>query len=85
MVTEAAKLFEADAMRQTYTPTHRRLVVSPENSRAMLTEFIKGAQQELLIYDAQVSDNAIQKVLQERAKAGVQIRIIGGLEKSLTG
>ena len=85
IVSEAMKLFEADALRQSYTPAHRRLVVSPENSRALLTEFIKGAKQQLLIYDAQVSDNAIQKVLQERAKAGVDVRIIGTLEKSLKG
>jgi phosphatidylserine/phosphatidylglycerophosphate/cardiolipin synthase-like enzyme len=81
IVREAAQLFEADALRQNYTPTHPRLVVSPENSRARLTAFIKGARRELLIYDAQVSDNAIQKVLAERAKAGVRIRILGCLEK----
>jgi len=48
----------------------------------MLTAFIKGARRELLIYDAQVSDNAIQKLLTERADAGVKIRIIGRLEKA---
>jgi cardiolipin synthase len=81
VVQEAVKLFDADALRQNYTPAHRRLVVSPENSRARLTEFIKGARKQLLIYDSQVSDNAIQKVLAERAKAGVKIRILGRLEK----
>jgi cardiolipin synthase A/B len=85
IVAEAVKLFDADALRQTYTPSHRRLVVSPENSRAVLTEFLKGAKQQLLIYDAQISDNAIQKVLQERADAGVEIRVIGKLEKTLDG
>jgi phosphatidylserine/phosphatidylglycerophosphate/cardiolipin synthase-like enzyme len=83
VVQEALKLFEADALRQNYTPGHRRLVVSPENSRAVLTEFLKQAKKQLLIYDAQVSDNAIQRVLQERAKAGVEVRIIGTLEKRL--
>jgi phosphatidylserine/phosphatidylglycerophosphate/cardiolipin synthase-like enzyme len=83
IVAEAMKLFEADALRQNYAPSHRRLVVSPENSRALLTAFIKGAKKQLLIYDAQVSDNQVQKVLQERSKAGVEIRIIGSLEKSL--
>jgi cardiolipin synthase A/B len=83
MVAEAMKLFEADALRQNYVPAHSRLVVSPENSRGLLTAFLKGAKRQLLIYDSQVSDNAIQKVLQERAKAGVEIRIIGSLEKSL--
>ena len=85
IVNEALKLFDADALRQTYTPAHKRLVVSPENSRALLTDFIKGAKQQLLIYDAQVSDNAIQKALKERADAGVEIRILGKLEKSLNG
>ncbi len=83
IVAEAMKLFEADALRQNYVPAHKRLVVSPENSRALLTAFIKGAKRQLLIYDAQISDNGIQKVLQERARAGVDIRVIGSLEKSL--
>ena len=83
LVAEAMKLFEADALRQNYSPAHQRLVVSPENSRELLTAFLKGAKRQLLIYDAQVSDNAIQKVLQERARAGVEIRVIGSLEKSL--
>jgi phosphatidylserine/phosphatidylglycerophosphate/cardiolipin synthase-like enzyme len=81
LVHEATRLFDADALRQNYVPGHSRLVVSPENSRAVLTAFIKGARKELLIYDAQLRDNAVQKVLAERAKAGVKIRIIGSLEK----
>ena len=85
IVQEAMKLFEADALRQNYAPGHRRLVVSPENSRALLTQFLKEAKRELLIYDEQVTDNAIQRVLQERANAGVDIRIIGKLEKPLSG
>jgi phosphatidylserine/phosphatidylglycerophosphate/cardiolipin synthase-like enzyme len=84
-VQEAMKLFDADANRQNYVPGHRRLVVSPENAREVLTDFIRRAKKQLLIYDAQVSDNAIQKVLQERAKAGVEVRIIGALEKPLNG
>jgi len=85
IVHEAMNLFEADANRQNYVPGHRRLVVSPENARDVLTDFIRGAKKQLLIYDAQVSDNSIQKVLQERAKAGVEVRIIGSLEKALNG
>jgi len=60
-------------------------VVSPENSRALLTAFVKGARKQLLIYDAQVSDNAVQKVLADRAGDGVEIRILGGLEKDIKG
>jgi phosphatidylserine/phosphatidylglycerophosphate/cardiolipin synthase-like enzyme len=85
LVAEAMKLFEADALRQDYQPAHDRLVISPENSRAVLTAFVRGARRQLLIYDAQVSDNAVQKVLADRAADGVEIRILGTLEKDITG
>ena len=85
LVKEAASLFEADSTRQTYAPSHERFVVSPETSRARLTSFIKAAKTQLLIYDEKVSDNAIQRLLKERADAGVEIRILGKLEKALNG
>jgi phosphatidylserine/phosphatidylglycerophosphate/cardiolipin synthase-like enzyme len=85
IVAAAMKLFEADALRQDYEPNHPRLVVSPENSRTQLTSFVKGARKQLLIYDAQVSDNAVQKLLADRASDGVEIRILGGLEKDIKG
>jgi cardiolipin synthase len=85
LVKEALTLFEADRTRQQYIPGDDRLVVSPESSREVLTTFLKRARKQLLIYDMKVSDNSIQKVLQQRAKAGVEIRIIGKLEKSLDG
>ena len=85
VVKDAADLFEADSNRQTYAPSHDRFIVSPETSRARLTSFIKAARKQLCIYDPQVSDNSIQRLLEERAKAGVEIRIIGKLEKALSG
>jgi cardiolipin synthase len=85
LVAEALKLFEADNNRTVYEPGYRRLVVSPETSRDALTMFMKRAKRQLLIYDEQVSDNLVQRVLLERAKAGVEIRIIGKLEKKLPG
>jgi len=85
LVKDAASLFEADSTRQTYAPSHERFVVSPETSRARLTSFIKAAKTQLLIYDEKVSDNAIQRLLKERADAGVEIRILGKLEKALNG
>ena len=85
IVAEAMRLFEADVQRQDYTPAHQRLVVSPENSRTLLTTFVRGARRQLLIYDAQVSDNTIQKVLADRASDGVEIRILGSLEKDIRG
>lgn len=82
---EAQKLFEADFNRHGYSPGHTRFVVSPENSRTVLTNFIRSAKKQLLIYDQQVSDNLVQRVLAERARNGVEIRIIGCLEKPLEG
>ena len=85
LVKEAASLFEADRTRQPYTPGHDRLAVSPESSREILTDFVKGAKKQLLIYDEKVTDNLILRVLQARVKAGVEIRVIGKIEKSLAG
>ena len=85
LVQEAMKLFEADMNRKPYDPSYPRFVVSPENSREVLTAFIRGAQKQLLIYDAQVSDNLIQRVLAQRCRAGVETRIIGKIEKDLPG
>ena len=80
LVQEASKLFEADFNRQPYTPGSGRFVVSPENGRERLTKFIQGARRELLIYDPKVSDDAVLRVLVERQKAGVDVKVIGRVE-----
>ncbi len=85
LVKDAAALFEADSNRLTYAPSHDRFVVSPETSRARLTSFIKGAKRQLCIYDEKVTDNLIQRLLEERVKAGVEIRVIGKCEKNIPG
>jgi phosphatidylserine/phosphatidylglycerophosphate/cardiolipin synthase-like enzyme len=75
-VQEAVKLFEADCARQPYV-AGGSLVISPANSRAQLSAFISKAKKQLLIYDPKVSDIRIIKLLKERAKAGIEIRIMG--------
>jgi len=80
LVREAMKLFEADFERQPYVPGNDRFIVSPENARERLTDFIKGARKELLIYDPQVTDDAMLRVLTERITAGVDVKIIGKVE-----
>jgi cardiolipin synthase A/B len=85
LVKEACSLFEADSTRQPYSPNHDRFVVSPETSRELLTAFVRQARKQLLIYDAQVSDNLVQRVLLDRVRAGVEIRIIGKIEKICPG
>jgi phosphatidylserine/phosphatidylglycerophosphate/cardiolipin synthase-like enzyme len=85
IVAEAIKLFEADSTRQPYTAAHDRLIVSPENARTGLARFIKRAKKELLVYDMKVSDRQMIKLLQERVKAGVDVRILGKVGKKGVG
>src|SRR5580704_16102358 len=79
LVSEAIKLFEADCTRQPYAASCERFVVSPENSRDRLSALLKGARKQLLIYDPEVGDPAIVRLLADRAKAGIDVRIIGRL------
>ena len=85
IVAEGRKLFEADSTRQPYTAGHDAFLVSPENARTGLASFIKSAKKELLIYEMKISDRQMIKLLQERAKAGVDIRIIGKVSKKAEG
>jgi phosphatidylserine/phosphatidylglycerophosphate/cardiolipin synthase-like enzyme len=85
VLREAERLFEADFTKQTYEPASKALVVSPENSRPVLTAFIESAKKELLIYDHKVSDGRMIKLLLARAKAGVDVRILGHVAMSGTG
>ena len=76
-VHEAVRLLEADSARQPYAAGLDTFVVSPVNSRKVLRDFLKRAKKQLLIYDPQISDKEMLGILQERAKAGVEIRVIG--------
>ena len=77
LVQEAVKLFEADCARRPYSASSDNFVVSPVNSRKVLRTFLERAKKQLLIYDPQISDKEMIGVLQQRAKAGVEIRVIG--------
>lgn len=77
LVAEAVKLFEADTKRQPYVPGLSAFVVSPVNARKELSAFLKGAKKELLIYDPEISDPAILRLLDARTQAGVSIKVIG--------
>jgi len=85
LVQEAVRLFEADMTRQPYTPGLDEFVVSPLNARKQLATFLKGARKQLLIYDTQVSDGQMVKILEGRARAGVEVRIIGEVTRKGSG
>jgi phosphatidylserine/phosphatidylglycerophosphate/cardiolipin synthase-like enzyme len=85
LIQEAMRLFEADCARQDYTAGTNEFVVSPVNARERLAAFIKSAKKQLLIYDPKVSDRSMLRILSERAKAGVDVRIIGKLGSGKAG
>ena len=81
IVSALSKVIDADHNRLPPIITSPRLVVSPENAREQLSKFIQGARRELLIYDANVSDDRIIALLMQRAAAGVIVKILGSLEQ----
>ncbi|MBL8166677.1 MAG: phosphatidylserine synthase [Acidobacteria bacterium] len=85
LVDEALRLFEADVERRKLPPELPHFVVSPLNAREKLSEYILGAQKQLLIYDSKLSDAQMIKHLENRAKAGVDIKVIGAMDKRVKG
>ncbi len=77
LVGEAIKLFECDSKRRKYTPKSPNFLISPLNARKELAAFIGAAEKELLIYDVKITDREMIRLLEERAAAGVEVRIIG--------
>lgn len=85
LVAEAVRLFAADAAGKGHKVEAEHFVISPLNSRKKLTDFILGAEKQLLIYDGKLSDAQMLKHLENRAKAGVEIKIIGATSKPIKG
>ena len=81
LVKEAMDLFECDSKRRPYKPGSSRFLVSPLNARKELEEFIRKAKKELLIYDVKITDREMIKALEETAKHGVEIRVIGKMAR----
>jgi len=55
--------------------------VSPVNARERLAAFLSGAKRQLLVYDDGITDGAMIRILHNRVRAGVDLRIIGKIEK----
>ena len=81
IVAALTRVIDADHTRMPPVISSSRLVVSPENARQQLMDFIEKARRELLIYDASVTDDQVIALLIKRAAAGVRVRILGSLEK----
>ncbi len=84
LVREAQKLFDADCHRQPYTYGLSNLIVSPVNARRELEAFLRKEKKELLIYDPHIGDPAMMRLLEDQAKAGVNVRVIGQMTPKST-
>lgn len=81
LIKEAEALFEADSKRRPYKPDSSRFLVSPLNARKELAAFLRGAKKQLLIYEVKISDREMISILEERARDGVEIRVIGKMAR----
>jgi phosphatidylserine/phosphatidylglycerophosphate/cardiolipin synthase-like enzyme len=82
VVQEALRLFDADAQREEFEPAlNDGFVISPENAREQLAIFIKRSHKQLVIWDPKITDMQMIRLLQQRQKAGVDVRIIGKVGK----
>jgi phosphatidylserine/phosphatidylglycerophosphate/cardiolipin synthase-like enzyme len=85
VIAQAREMYEADFKRRVYVPEHGALVVSPFNSRAVLARLIQQARRQILIYDKRLSDELMLRLIEKQAKAGVEVRVIGTVQRRLKG
>jgi polyphosphate kinase len=85
LIAEAVRLFEADVNGQSNRVEAEHFVISPVNSRRKLSEFILGAQKQLLIYDGKLTDSRMIRLLESQADAGVEIKVIGAMSRTALG
>jgi cardiolipin synthase A/B len=85
LVNEAVRLFEIDTLRQTGHMEFEHFIISPINARERLTEFILGAEKEILIYDDKLSDAQIIRHLEALSESGIEIKVIGEMDKRPKG
>ena len=80
-VREAIRVFEMDSMNTAPPAAFERLIVSPINARQAITDFILSAEHQLLIYDGRLHDARIIRVLERKARAGVDVKVIGQTDR----
>jgi phosphatidylserine/phosphatidylglycerophosphate/cardiolipin synthase-like enzyme len=73
---------EADAARRSeFEPELDGFVVSPENAREQLATFIKRTKKSLAIYDPKLTDRQMVRLLHQKVKSDVDIRVLGKVGK----
>jgi phosphatidylserine/phosphatidylglycerophosphate/cardiolipin synthase-like enzyme len=84
LVEEALKLLKADNDRKPYKAGLDTFVVSPVNARKQLLALIHRAKKQLLLYDPKIADTEMLRALNDRAKKGVDVRVIGSVGRQST-
>jgi cardiolipin synthase len=82
VVAAAAALFEADFRHRAHVPEPGALVVSPYNSRSVLARLLQDARRQLLIYDLRLADRMMIGLIEQKAREGVEVRVIGKMERA---
>ena len=78
VATEIDRLFAADWDNTSFTPNEDSpLLISPFNSRKKMNDILEGAEKSIHIADAKVEDPAIVQLLVNKARSGVEVRILG--------
>ncbi len=78
-VEEAERLFEADTLRQPYEHNCPTFIVSPVNARRELTAMLAAAKRQILIYDDKLSDPKIMRLVVDKVREGLDVRLIGAV------
>ncbi|KFB66386.1 phospholipase D-like domain-containing protein [Candidatus Accumulibacter vicinus] len=81
IAAEINRLFDADWDDRPFEPDRDSpLLVSPFNSRTKMTTLLQTAMDSIDIADAKVEDPAIIRLLVEKARSGVLVRVLGDAE-----
>jgi phosphatidylserine/phosphatidylglycerophosphate/cardiolipin synthase-like enzyme len=75
-VEQVAALFDADWNHAAPALGDARVVVSPDNSRAMLTDLIASAKMTLDLEAEELQDSGVEAALGQAARRGVAVRVI---------
>jgi phosphatidylserine/phosphatidylglycerophosphate/cardiolipin synthase-like enzyme len=78
VASELNRLFDADWDDMPFTPdADSPLLISPFNSREKMRALLESAQKSIHVADAKVEDPAILQLLSEKARGGIEVRILG--------
>ena len=78
VASEINRLFDADWHDTTFTPdVDSTLLISPFNSREKMRALLASAETSIHIADAKLEDPEILRLLVEKARSGVEVRVLG--------